>query len=124
MLYAVLGGLNGAGPGQSGHIFRTTVGGSSWTNISPTAGIPPEELDLPCNAIALDGTDVPTTIYVGTDLGVLRSVDSGLSWSVLDDIHFPRVEVSDLVLNQTAACYARGPMAVVFSNSAHRPAAR
>jgi hypothetical protein len=89
------------------------VGGTSWTNISPTAGVPATELDIPCNAIALDGTDVPTTIYVGTDIGVLRSVDTGASWSVLDDIHFPRVTVSDLVLNQkagvlVAATYGRG----------------
>jgi hypothetical protein len=110
-LYAVLGGLSGFGP--AGHVFRTTVGGSSWTDISPTVGNPPVQIDIPCNAIALDGTDVPTTIYVGTDLGVLRSVDTGLSWSVLDDIHFPRVPVFDLVLNQTAgvlvaATYGRG----------------
>ena len=56
---------------------------------------------------------MPTTIYVGTDIGVLRSVDGGVSWSVLDDIHFPRVTVSDLVLNQAAgvlcaATYGRG----------------
>jgi ASPM-SPD-2-Hydin domain-containing protein/HYDIN/CFA65/VesB family protein len=113
VIYAVLGGLNGSGSGQSGHVFRTTVGGTSWTDISPTAGVPAAELNIPCNAIALDGTDVPTTIYVGTDIGVLRSVDSGASWSVLDDIHFPRVTVSDLVLNQAAgvlcaATYGRG----------------
>ncbi|MGI8770459.1 MAG: WD40/YVTN/BNR-like repeat-containing protein, partial [Acidobacteriaceae bacterium] len=102
VIYVVLGGFNGAGPGQAGHVFRTTIGGSSWTDISPQVGTPLAPLDLPCNAIALDGSDVPTTIYIGTDLGVLRSVDTGLSWSVLDDIHFPRVTVSDLVLNQTA----------------------
>jgi len=44
---------------------------------------------------------------------VLRSVDAGASWSVLDDIHFPRVPVLDLVLNQQAgilraATYGRG----------------
>jgi Abnormal spindle-like microcephaly-assoc'd, ASPM-SPD-2-Hydin len=113
VIYAVLGGLNGPGPGQSGHIFRTTIGGTAWTDISPTVGLPATELNIPCNAIALDGTDVPTTIYVGTDIGVLRSVDVGVSWSVLDDIHFPRATVSDLVLNQTAgvlcaATYGRG----------------
>jgi HYDIN/CFA65/VesB family protein/ASPM-SPD-2-Hydin domain-containing protein len=113
IIYAVLGGLNGGGPGQSGHIFRTTVGGTAWTDISPTVGLPGAELNVPCNAIALDGTDVPTTIYVGTDIGVLRSVDAGASWSVLDDIHFPRATVSDLVLNQAAgvlvaATYGRG----------------
>ena len=113
VIYVVLGGFNGAGPGQAGHVFRTTIGGSSWTDISPQVGTPLAPLNLPCNAIALDGSDVPTTIYIGTDLGVLRSVDTGLSWSVLDDIHFPRVTVSDLVLNQTAgvlcaATYGRG----------------
>jgi photosystem II stability/assembly factor-like uncharacterized protein len=108
VLYAVLGGLNGAGPGQAGHVFRTTLGASSWTDISPATLNPPAQLDLPCNAIALDGTDVPTTLYVGTDLGVLRSTDVGASWSVLDDIHFPRVTVSDLILNQKAGILVAG----------------
>ena len=55
---------------EPGHVFRTTLGGSAWTDISPP-------LDLPFSAIALDGTEMPTTLYVGTDLGVLRSVDGG-----------------------------------------------
>jgi hypothetical protein len=68
---------------------------------------------VPFNAIALDGTVVPTTLYVGTDFGVLRSMDTGLSWSILDDLHFPRVQVSDLVFNPLAgvlvtATYGRG----------------
>lgn len=103
VIFAVLGGFNG-GPGQTGHVFRTTVGASTWTDISPL-------LDLPFSAIALDGADTPTTIYVGTDLGVLRSVDGGSSWSVLDDIHFPRAPVLDLVLRAGvlhAATYGRG----------------
>ena len=108
VIHAVMGGLNGPGPGQSGHVFRTTIGGTSWTDISPTVGTLLEPLDIPFNAIALDGTEVPTTIYVGTDLGVLRSVDAGASWSILDDIHFPRVPVTDLVLNQTAGVLCAG----------------
>jgi hypothetical protein len=110
-LFAVLGGLSGSG--TPGHVFRTTLTASSWTDISPTVGNPPVEIDIPCNAIALDGTDVPTTIYVGTDLGVIRSVDNGDSWYVLDDIHFPHAPVLDLAINQTAgvlcaATYGRG----------------
>ena len=40
-------------------------------------------------------------------------MDAGLSWSILDDLHFPRVEVSDLVFNPlagvlVAATYGRG----------------
>jgi hypothetical protein len=109
VIYAVLGGfsgITGLGPGTSGHVFRTTIGGTAWTDISP-------DLDVPFGALALDGTDTPTTIYVGTDLGVLRSVDDGATWYVLDDIHFPRAWVTDLVIGRgsgilRAATYGRG----------------
>jgi hypothetical protein len=103
MIYVVLGGLNG-GPGNIGHVFRTSIGATAWADISPN-------LNIPFNAIALDGTDNPTAVYAGTDFGVLRSVDGGASWSVLDDIHFPRVPVQDLVLRNgmlRAATYGRG----------------
>jgi len=104
ILYAVVAGF---GPGLAGdNVFRTTVGAISWTNISPV-------LNVPCGAIAVDGTTTPTTLYVGTDLGVIRSVDGGASWSVLDDIHFPVVAVFDLAFNAKAgvlraATYGRG----------------
>jgi hypothetical protein len=106
VVYAVLGGFDGAGAGQRGHVFRTTIAGTAWTDISPP-------LNVPHGALALDGTDTPTTIYVGTDLGVLRSVDDGTSWTVLDDIHFPRAPVTDLVIGRgsrilRAATYGRG----------------
>lgn len=103
VVYAVLGGFNGA-PGNVGHVFRTTVGGTAWTDISPV-------LDLPVNAIALDGSETPTTLYIGTDFGVLRSVDGGATWYVLDDLHFPRVPVFDLVFRDgllRAGTYGRG----------------
>ncbi len=48
-VYAVLGGFSGF-PG--GHVFRTTLAGTGWTDISPP-------LDLPFNAIALDGSETP-----------------------------------------------------------------
>ncbi len=105
VIYAVFGGFDG-GPGQTGHVFRTTIAGTAWQNISPA-------LNVPFGALALDGSDTPATIYVGTDLGVLRSVDVGASWTVLDDIHFPRAPVTELVLSRQggvlrAATYGRG----------------
>jgi hypothetical protein len=106
VVYAVLGGFDGAGAGQQGHVFRTAIGGTEWEDISPA-------VNIPYGALELDGTDTPTTIYVGNDLGVLRSVDRGLTWTVLDDIHFPRAPVTDLVLARDArilraATYGRG----------------
>jgi hypothetical protein len=108
VIYAVLGGFNG-GSGNIGHVFRTTIGATTWTDISPA-------VDLPFSSIALDGMETPTVIYVGNELGVLRSVDGGSFWTVLDDIHFPRVPVIDLVLKNgilRAGTYGRGVFAFV-----------
>ena len=114
-LYVVLGGYAGIGAG--GHVFRTTLGATQWTDISPAATVDDvlTALDVPFGALALDGSDLPTTIYVGCDLGVLRSVNDGLSWMVVDDIHLPRVPVTDLAISGSAqpkllraATYGRG----------------
>jgi hypothetical protein len=114
-VYVVLGGY--AGGGAAGHVFRTTLGASQWTDISPAASIDDVlvALDVPFGALALDGSDLPTTIYVGCDLGVLRSVNDGASWMVVDDIHLPRVPVTDLAISGSqhpkmmrAATYGRG----------------
>jgi hypothetical protein len=105
-IYAVLGGFSGF-PG--GHVFRTTLAATTWIDISPP-------LDLPFNAIALDGSETPTTLYAGTDFGVLRSVDRGANWSVLDDLHFPRAPVFELVFREgelRAATFGRGVFSFV-----------
>ena len=103
-IFAVLGGF--AGSGTPGHVFRTTIGATAWTDISP-------DVDVPFGAIALDGDETPSTLYVGCDLGVLRSVDRGNTWYVLDDLHFPNAPVTDLVIGRgsnilRAATYGRG----------------
>jgi hypothetical protein len=54
VIYVVLGGFDG-GPGQTGHVFRTTIGGTAWTDISPA-------LNVPVGALALDGSETPSTI--------------------------------------------------------------
>src|SRR5262249_12578604 len=108
VIYAVVAGFNG-GPGNIGHVFRTTISGTAWADISPA-------VDLPHSSIALDGAETPTAIYVGNDFGVLRSVDAGASWSILDDLHFPRVPVLDLVLRNgilRAGTYGRGVFSFV-----------
>ena len=57
IIYAVLSGFNG-GAGNVGHVFRTSIGASIWNDISPN-------IDAPFNALALDGTNIPSSIYVG-----------------------------------------------------------
>lgn len=112
VIYAVLGGF--AGAGAAGHVFRTTIGGTAWTDISP-------DVDVPFGAIALDGNETPSTIYTGCDLGVLRSVDRGATWYVLDDLHFPNAPVTDIVIGRgsgimRAATYGRGVFEFAESN--------
>ena len=105
-IYAVLSGFSGF---AGGHVFRTTLGASKWKDISPP-------VDLPYNALALDGSETPTSIYAGTDFGVVRSVDGGANWSILDDIHFPGAPVFELVFHSgelRAATFGRGVFSFV-----------
>jgi photosystem II stability/assembly factor-like uncharacterized protein len=90
--------------GSGGHVFKTTNGGTTWTDIS--AGLP----DLPTWAVALDLTG--GTLYVGNDTGVYLSSDGGQNWARLGT-GLPNVQVHQLENNQTlgilgAATFGRG----------------
>jgi len=62
------------GPGAGlGHLWKTTDGGATWTNVS--GNIP----DIPINDVLI----VNGKLVVGTDLGVLISTDGGATWSRL-----------------------------------------
>lgn len=67
VVYAALGGFG------SGHVFRTTNAGLSWTDIS--ANLP----DVPHQAVCIDPL-YPQNIYAGNDLGVYISTNSGGTW--------------------------------------------
>jgi hypothetical protein len=58
------------------HVFRTTDFGTTWTNIS--SDLP----DAPVNEIAIDPSQ-SSTLYVGTDVGVFVSHDTGGTWAPL-----------------------------------------
>jgi hypothetical protein len=91
-----------------GHIFRGLIpptGATLWDDVS--ANLP----DTPVNAIQVNPTD-SQTLYIGTDVGVFRTVDGGLSWHVFD-ASLPNVIVSDLAINASgtrlrAATYGWG----------------
>ncbi len=60
------------------HVLKTTNGGSSWFSIDGfgQTGIP----DIPVHWIAIRPTD-SNELFVGTELGVFRSLDGGLTWA-------------------------------------------
>jgi photosystem II stability/assembly factor-like uncharacterized protein len=102
ILYATLRGFNSDTPGHPGHVFRLTLfTGGNWTDISPS-------VDIPVNAIALDGAANPTIMYLGSGLGILQSTDGGTTWGKVDEIHFPNVAVAGVAINSQAGVLRAG----------------
>jgi photosystem II stability/assembly factor-like uncharacterized protein len=108
--YATYSGFNAAGQGN-GHVFKTSDGGQSWTDIS--GALP----DIPANTVLIDpDSAVPGStrvIYVGTDIGIYKLADSTpASWQTFGN-GMPFVPVTDIIYNPTtkqlvAATYGRG----------------
>jgi uncharacterized protein (TIGR03437 family) len=76
------------------HVFKTTDAGARWTDIS--GNLP----DLPVNSLAVD-PDLPDTLYIGSDAGVLVTTNAGASWSTLGN-GLPLVVVEAVVLHRPA----------------------
>jgi hypothetical protein len=82
-------------PGDpGGHLFKTTDGGASWTDVS--GNLP----NLPISDIVLD-PDIPGTIYVATDLAVFISADNAATWHVLGS-GLPHVQGRGLQLHRSS----------------------
>jgi photosystem II stability/assembly factor-like uncharacterized protein len=94
-VYAVRDQFDDAANLNVGHVFRTTDGGSNWTDIS--GNLP----DVPVYTIALDPrftVDSPQTLYVGTDKGVFFSTNGGTTWQVMAS-GLPNVQVRELAID-------------------------
>ena len=78
----------------SAHVFKTINHGSTWTDIS--GNLP----DLPVNSLAID-PDLPDTLYIGTDAGVMVSTNGGASWSTLGH-GLPKVVVLSVILHRSS----------------------
>ncbi len=89
--YIAYNGYNGATPGFPGHVFKTTNGGKTFTNI--TGNLP----NVPHNWIVLDPS-LPDTLYVGTDVGPFITNDGGATWAPLGT-GFPIVPVWQMDLD-------------------------
>jgi photosystem II stability/assembly factor-like uncharacterized protein len=92
-------GNNASCPANQGHVWRTTnalatpATAVTWTDLTGGKGLP----NVPVNAIVLDPAD-PQILYIGTDLGLYRSLDGGTTWELFNN-GLPNVIVKDLVLN-------------------------
>ncbi len=97
---------------QNNNLWRTTNGGANWTQIT---GAAPNQLPaLPINTITFNPNNTQI-LYIGTDLGIFVSNDSGSSWNVSIDnantINPANVEISQLFWTQNqmiAATHGRG----------------
>ncbi len=76
----------------TGHVYRTTNYGDSWDDI--TNGLP----DVPTNAVEVDPL-FPDHIYVGNDIGLFVSTDSGENWETYHDGLPEAVMVFDLKIS-------------------------
>ena len=116
--YVAFSGFDAGPPAFPGHLFKTTNGLSptpTWTNI--TGNLP----DIPVNAIAIDDSTVPKTLYVGTDIGVFSSTNEGTSWTYFNNGH-PVVAVFGLDFNAgsgqlVSATHGRGMWELTFQTA-------
>ncbi len=89
----------------SGHVFKTTNGGTNWIDIS--GNLP----DVPANVLALArGTN---KLYVGTDIGVFVTTGPATTWTEVGPDTLPNSPVFDLKINDRsgsvfAATHGRG----------------
>jgi hypothetical protein len=97
VVYAGFSSINSRA--RTKHCFLTTNNGADWADISGTDGAMTGNLpDLPFHSVVFDDSTVPPTIIVGTETGVLRSANNGVSWERLGT-GLPRVTCRSLGLD-------------------------
>ena len=75
-----------------GHVFRSTNGGTTWTDRS--GNLP----DIPVNAFIVDPKNT-TRLFAATDHGVYKTSNSGTRWTDYSN-GLPNVVVGDLILHE------------------------
>lgn len=90
-------------PTLTKHVFRTTNNGANWIDISGTDGGNPDQNlpDLSLHSVVIDSSTTPKSIIVAGDASVMRTIDNGASWQLLD-VGLPTVNCSSLALDPNA----------------------
>jgi uncharacterized protein (TIGR03437 family) len=83
-----------------GHVYRSSNGGAGWADIS--GNLP----SIPVNDILVD-PDLPNTLYIATDAGVMITTDGGNTWSSLGN-GLPKVVVLSLAMSRRARVLRAG----------------
>jgi len=91
IVYVTFNGLKWKDPQP--HVFRSTDKGTSWSDIS--SNLP----DAPVNAFAVDNLN-PHQLYLGNDVGMYISYNSGQSWQVLGE-GLPVIPVGDIEIHSS-----------------------
>jgi hypothetical protein len=91
IVYATFSGLKWRDPQP--HVYRSTNKGTDWSDIS--GNLP----DAPVNAFAVDN-NYPNRLYLGSDVGMYVSFDTGQSWEVLGE-GLPVLPIGDIKIHPT-----------------------
>ena len=91
IIYVTFSGLKWHDPQP--HVYRSTNKGASWSDI--TSNLP----DAPVNAFAVDN-NYPNRLYLGSDVGMYVSFDTGQNWYVLGE-GLPIVTIGDIRIHPT-----------------------
>jgi hypothetical protein len=86
-----------------GHVWRgsvPTTGVAQWIDISGERGTQGRLPNIPVNAIAIE-EDAPQTMYIGTDTGVFRTNNGGVTWTPFNE-GLPNSAVYDMRIHMPA----------------------
>jgi photosystem II stability/assembly factor-like uncharacterized protein len=93
-----------AAPSRTKHVFLTSNTGNSWNDVSGTDGGDPNQNfpDVITNSVVIDSTTNPHTVIVGTEGGVLRTINGGATWEVLG-VGLPTVDCTSLAIDSAVS---------------------
>jgi len=98
IVYVTYSGLKWRDPQP--HVYRSTNKGADWTDIS--SNLP----DAPVNAFAVDNNH-SNQLYLGSDVGMYVSFDTGQSWQVLGE-GLPILPIGDIKIHPVENFLAAG----------------